>query len=85
MIFLGGLGGSGSQLKVVKLTASDGFPCKPLHIAWTLGGGDDTNKQQQQKTCLYIIPRSTKSRFKIRGGGVLHQPDMIVCCWSKEF
>lgn len=36
LAFLGGLGGSGSQLKVVKLTASDGLPCKQLQMAWTL-------------------------------------------------
>lgn len=36
LAFLGGLGGSGSQLKVVKLTDSDGLPCKQLHMAWTL-------------------------------------------------
>lgn len=36
LAFLGELGGSGSQLKVVKLTASDGLPCKQLHMAWTL-------------------------------------------------
>lgn len=36
LAFLGGFGGSGSQLKVVKLTASDGLPCKQLQIAWTL-------------------------------------------------
>lgn len=36
LAFLGGFGGSGSQLKVVKLTASDGLPCKQLHMAWTL-------------------------------------------------
>lgn len=36
LAFLGGLGGSGSQLNVVKLTASDGLPSKQLHMAWTL-------------------------------------------------
>lgn len=32
----GGLGVSGSQLRVVKLTGSEGTPCKQLHMAWTL-------------------------------------------------
>lgn len=32
----GGLGVSGSQVRVVKLTGSEGTPCKQLHIAWTL-------------------------------------------------
>lgn len=36
LAFLGGLGGSGSELNVVKLTASEGLPSKQLHAAWTL-------------------------------------------------
>lgn len=42
LAFLGALGGSGSALKVVKLTASDGLPCKQLHIAWTLRKEDQS-------------------------------------------
>lgn len=42
LAFLGGLGGSGSQLKVVKLTASDGLPSKQLHMAWTLRKGEQS-------------------------------------------
>lgn len=32
----GGIGVSGSQLRVVKLAGSEGFPCKQLYMAWTL-------------------------------------------------
>lgn len=32
----GGMGVSGSQLRVVKLAGSEGFPCKQLYTAWTL-------------------------------------------------
>ena len=42
LAFLGGLGGSGSQFNVVKLTASDGLPCKQLHMAWTLRKEDQS-------------------------------------------
>lgn len=48
LAFLGGFGGSGSQLKVVKLTASDGLPCKQLQMAWTL-----RNKEEK---CLQNLP-----------------------------
>lgn len=36
LAFLGAFGRSGSQLNVVKLTASEGLPCKQLQMAWTL-------------------------------------------------
>lgn len=45
LAFLGALGGSGSQLSVVKLTASDGLPCKQLHMAWTLKVGERPKKR----------------------------------------
>lgn len=45
LAFLGALGGSGSQLKVVKLTASDGLPCKQLHMAWTLRNEEQSGYQ----------------------------------------
>lgn len=60
LAFLGGLGGSGSQLKVVKLTASDGLPCKQLHMAWTL-----RKEEQWLQNVPLCINTVVKNRWRI--------------------
>lgn len=53
LLFLGGLGVSGSQLRVVKLTGSETLPCKLLYMAWTLEGA---------KHPVYITSRTAKAQ-----------------------
>lgn len=44
LAFLGALGRSGSLHEVVKLTASDGLPCKQLDMACTLRKGQQSGQ-----------------------------------------
>lgn len=62
LAFLGVLGGSGSQLKVVKLTASDGFPCKRLHMAWTLRKAEQSGDNRSHRALNTGVQTEASSR-----------------------
>lgn len=69
----GGMGVSGSQLRVVKLVGSERFPCKQLYMAWTLKV--KTYKIFFPFISKVIIEYHSKSKPEYR-------PDMVVGCWS---